>query len=144
MPGVVASEIMPGYCSLGVSAVSNAVMADALNSMSAEAFQSEFEGLTSFGTLFGEALKSVDTFACTAVTCVVIAVLYLVLLRFLVGTCVWMALFSVLVLFFLGGGFLVARSSQCQGASLFDTGFQLAVATTVCSQFDHQCGQFSR
>ena len=34
---------------------------------SLEAFQTEFEGLTSFGTLFGEALKTADTFACVAV-----------------------------------------------------------------------------
>ena len=32
-----------------------------------KAFQTEFEGLTSFGTLFGEALKTADTFACVAV-----------------------------------------------------------------------------
>jgi len=131
MPGVEFSEIMPGYCSLEVSELVDGVMAEALESMSADAFQTEFEGLTSFGTLFGEALKTADTFACVAVTCVVIALLYMVLLRFLVGTCVWLALFAVLVLFLFGGGLLIARSSQCQGAELFDTGFQMAVATTT-------------
>jgi len=130
MPGVEFSELMPGYCSLGVSAVVDTAMADALDSMSAEAFQTEFESLTSFGTLFGDALKTADTFGCVAVTCLIIAFIYLILLRFLVGTCVWTALFAVLVLFLLGGGLLIARSSQCQGAELFDTGYQMAVATT--------------
>lgn len=32
-----------------------------------QAFQTEFESLTSFGTLFGDALKTADTFGCVAV-----------------------------------------------------------------------------
>eukprot|EP00913_Durusdinium_trenchii_P032230 g30178.t1 len=71
MPGAEFTELVPGYCSLGVTgAVSTqlgSVMSDALGSMSSEAFQSELAEFQNFGTLFGDAIKTADTFALVAV-----------------------------------------------------------------------------
>lgn len=138
MPGAEFTELVPGYCSLGVTgAVSTqlgSVMSDALGSMSSEAFQSELAEFQNFGTLFGDAIKTADTFALVAVCCILIAFVYMVLLRFLVGTCVWTALFSVLLIFLLGGGLLFARSSQCQGSELFQTGYQIAINSATYLQ----------
>ncbi|CAJ1426275.1 unnamed protein product [Effrenium voratum] len=138
MPGVKFSETVPGYCSFGMTEVVTkqlgSAMSEAFGSISTEAFQNQLADFQNFGTLFGEAIKTADTFALTAVSCLIIAFVYLILLRFLLGTCVWTALLAVLVLLLFGGGLLFARASQCQGAELFDTGFQMVVATATYVQ----------
>ena len=55
---------------LGVTAQVSGMMGDAmstaLSSMSTEAFQSELADFQNFGTLFGDAIKTADTFALVA------------------------------------------------------------------------------
>jgi hypothetical protein len=60
-----------------------------------------------------------------------VGLVFLVLLRFLVGICVWIAVSCTVLMFFIGGSFLFVLSGQCEGSSLFDTGKQTAVAIVV-------------
>eukprot|EP00928_Gymnodinium_smaydae_P053829 TRINITY_DN3773_c0_g1_i2.p1 TRINITY_DN3773_c0_g1~~TRINITY_DN3773_c0_g1_i2.p1 ORF type:complete len:854 (+),score=131.49 TRINITY_DN3773_c0_g1_i2:355-2916(+) len=125
MPGVAFEEITPGseYCTFKMSAevvaaVSGAV-ADAFSSVGGTAF-TEGAGET-FGKWAGDFQRSVDTLIVVALLSFVVGLVFLVLLRFFVGVCVWLAVFSTVLIFFFGGSFLFALSAQCNGASLWDT-----------------------
>ncbi|CAE7381937.1 slc44a2 [Symbiodinium natans] len=138
MPGVQLTAGMPGHCSLGLTGAVQeqlgAALSDAFGSVGSEAFQKEFASFQNFGSLFGEAFKTGDTFVTTAVSCLIIGFAYILLLRFLVGICVWTALFAMLLLFALGGGVVYASSSQCQGTDLLDTSYEMAVAAATSIQ----------
>lgn len=138
MPGVELTEGMPGHCSLGLTTTAQeqlgAALSDAFGSLGSQAFQEELASFQTFGSLFGEAFKTGDTFATTAVSCLIIGFVYIILLRFLVGVCVWTALFAMLLLFALGGGVVYASSSQCQGTDLLDTSYEMAMAAATSIQ----------
>merc|ERR1719195_258758 len=110
---------------------------DAVGSAASSAFQSlagtSFSdiGDESFGTMMGDFEKSIDSFVIVALLSFVIRLIFLVILRFSIGCCVWFALILTFVLFLVGGGIAFVRSGQCEGAGLFDTGSQVAVAVTV-------------
>jgi len=84
-----------------------------------------------FGDWVGDFQESIDSFVAVAFLSFVIGIVYLVLLRFFIGVCVWLAVLSTIFAFFLGGGFLFVLSGQCEGAALLDTGKQTAVAIVV-------------
>jgi len=61
----------------------------------------------------------------------IIGLVFLVLLRFFVGCAVWASLMLVFLVLFLGGMAAFARSHQCVGQSLFETGASQATAVAI-------------
>ncbi|CAK9082418.1 unnamed protein product [Durusdinium trenchii] len=132
-PGVEFSELYYGYCSFSMSA-------DVVNAMGTEATKVlESTGLASFqdsstetlGKWMGDFEKSLPAYILVAFLSFLVGFIFMVLLRFLIGPCVWFAVFLVLLMLAVGGALCWVRSKQCAGAGLFETGQQVAVAVTV-------------
>jgi len=85
----------------------------------------------SFGKFAGDFMNVLDTFALVSLLSFVVGLVFLVVLRFLVGLCVWIAVACTVLMFFFGGAFLFVLSGQCQGSSILETGKQTAVAIVV-------------
>eukprot|EP00931_Biecheleriopsis_adriatica_P098375 TRINITY_DN7231_c0_g2_i1.p1 TRINITY_DN7231_c0_g2~~TRINITY_DN7231_c0_g2_i1.p1 ORF type:complete len:949 (+),score=198.10 TRINITY_DN7231_c0_g2_i1:115-2961(+) len=135
-PGIQFKEASSGYCQFEMAAdVTNAIgtaAAESFVSLGGEAFQ---ENLTeTFGVWVGDFLRSIDAFILMALCCFVIGFVYMVFLRFLVGVCVWFAVFLVLIMLFLGGAACWVKSFQCAGVGLLETGRQATVAVAVTAQ----------
>lgn len=125
-PGIVPEEASAGssYCTFGMASG----VVDVLGSSAAGALQTtglntfSGSGSESFGDWAGDFQQSIDTFILTAVVSFALGLAFLVLLRFFIGVCVWIAVLCTVLAFFFGGGFLFALSGQCEGAGLLDTG----------------------
>jgi len=132
-PGMTFSTLAGDYCGFEFSAdVLNTVgqaAADTFQSLGGNAFKDM--SVETLGTWMGDWEKSIDSFVIVAVLAFIIGVIFLVILRFFVGICVWTTIFLVFFLFLIGGGIVYVRSGQCAGAGLFDSGKQLIVAVTV-------------
>ncbi|CAE8609718.1 unnamed protein product, partial [Polarella glacialis] len=68
-----------------------------------------------------------------AVCSFVIALIFMVLLRFMLGYCVWFAVWMVMLILAGAGGLSFSRGSQCQGESLLSTAQQMSSAVVVAS-----------
>jgi len=135
MPGVKFSKLAGDYCSFKMTDDVTKQIGDA----AAETFVSlggnAFSNMTSetLGTWAGAFEQSLDSFVVVSLLGFVISIIFIVLLRFCVGPCVWLALILVFMMLMVGGGIVFVRSGQCADAGLFDTGRQVAVAVTVSS-----------
>lgn len=63
----------------------------------------------------GDFQTALDAFILTALCCFLIGFIYIVLLRFFIGPCVWLAVFLVLLSLLLGGSACYIKSFQCAG-----------------------------
>jgi len=137
-PGIQLSEMTAGsdYCTFQIASDVMGALGDtaanAFESLGMEAFKGA--ATESFGSWVGDFQASLDSFIITAVLSFVIGVVFLVLLRFFIGICVWLAVVSTIFMFFVFGYFLFVRSHQCEGASLLDTGHQVSVAIVVAAK----------
>lgn len=129
-PGVDFEELQFDYCTFKMSSdVMNAVGDSAAKTFEDLGANSIVDGMSdSIGTGFGDLLSTLHIFALVAVCSMVIGLIFIVVLRFFVKICVWCSIFSVLAGFVLAGGLLFVRSSQCNGAGLFDSGEQMGNA----------------
>jgi len=131
MPGVEFQSTSLNYCSFKMSTD----VISAVGDTAASAFESlglqSFTESESFGNLMGEFERSLDAFIIVAFVCFIIGFIYIVLLRFLIGPCVWCAVLLVQLSLILGGAACYIKSFQCAGVSIFETGTQVAVAVTV-------------
>eukprot|EP00928_Gymnodinium_smaydae_P087023 TRINITY_DN71386_c0_g1_i1.p1 TRINITY_DN71386_c0_g1~~TRINITY_DN71386_c0_g1_i1.p1 ORF type:complete len:959 (-),score=180.30 TRINITY_DN71386_c0_g1_i1:83-2959(-) len=88
-----------------------------------QATQAAMEGASEdFGDLVGDFMVTIDCFFVTAIFAFVVGLVFLILLRFIVGIVVWGSLAGVLALFVVGGFMLALKSGQCKGISLSQTG----------------------
>eukprot|EP00428_Durinskia_dybowskii_P011728 CAMPEP_0170225016 /NCGR_PEP_ID=MMETSP0116_2-20130129/12214_1 /TAXON_ID=400756 /ORGANISM="Durinskia baltica, Strain CSIRO CS-38" /LENGTH=978 /DNA_ID=CAMNT_0010475731 /DNA_START=21 /DNA_END=2957 /DNA_ORIENTATION=+ len=101
-------------------------LAGAMSGVGADAVASA--STESFGDMVGGLQAALDTFIIVGVLSFVIGLVFLVLLRFFIGVCVWLAILFTIFMFGVGGGVLFVRSGQCKGAGLLDTGRQNAAA----------------
>eukprot|EP00445_Apocalathium_hangoei_P011186 CAMPEP_0203874924 /NCGR_PEP_ID=MMETSP0359-20131031/20538_1 /ASSEMBLY_ACC=CAM_ASM_000338 /TAXON_ID=268821 /ORGANISM="Scrippsiella Hangoei, Strain SHTV-5" /LENGTH=1007 /DNA_ID=CAMNT_0050793713 /DNA_START=65 /DNA_END=3089 /DNA_ORIENTATION=- len=135
MPGMEFSEVTSGsgYCTFEMAAA----VIDAVGDVASAAFASlggsaiKAGASEEFGKWVGDFQKSIDTFIIVSVLSFVVGLVFLVVLRFTIGICVWIAVSLTVLLFFFGGSFLFVLSGQCQGSSVFETGQQVAVAVAV-------------
>jgi len=124
------------YCSFGMA---NEVK-DALGHAAAGVFETlgvaSFKSAASesFGKWVGDFQASIDTFILVALISFAMGLIFLVLLRFFIGCCVWLSILFTIVMFFAGGFFFYVLSGQCEGAGLLDSGRQTAVAIAVAGQ----------
>ncbi|CAE8725909.1 unnamed protein product, partial [Polarella glacialis] len=77
---------------------------------------------------------TLDAFCVVAFLSFVVSLVFMVLLRFLIGTVVWASLFLVFAFLVIGGGILYVRSYQCAGSGLVQTGLSTGVAVAVVVQ----------
>eukprot|EP00440_Ansanella_granifera_P074474 gb/GFBE01080819.1/.p1 GENE.gb/GFBE01080819.1/~~gb/GFBE01080819.1/.p1 ORF type:complete len:941 (+),score=238.72 gb/GFBE01080819.1/:1-2823(+) len=135
-PGVEFGDMGNGYCSFSMAEdVVNSVgktAADTFVSIGGNSFQEGYA--ESLGQLFGDFLTTIDAFILVSLCTFIIGFVFLILLRFFIGICVWLAVFLALVLIFLGGAFCFVKSYQCAGASLLDTGTQITTSVAVSAQ----------
>lgn len=134
MPGVEFNAEPLNYCSFKmssdvISAIGSGAASTLENLGSAVFTESE-----TFGKLVGDFERAIDAFLLTAFCCFIIGFIYIVLLRFLIGPCVWCAVLLVQLSLILGGAACYIKSFQCAGSSIFETGQQVAVAVTVTVQ----------
>jgi len=135
MPGMTLKEVSSGsdYCTFEVAAEVVAAVGDA----AAQVFESmgfnaigEAAG-ESFGKWAGDFQASLDTFIIVSVLSFAVGLAFLVLLRFFIGVCVWIAVACTIVFFFFAGFFTFVLSGQCEGVGLLDTSKQVSVAIVV-------------
>jgi hypothetical protein len=133
-PGVSFSQLSTSnYCTIEMAAE----VVDALGSSAAQALQglgmSDFADVSpdSFGDWVGDFQLILDSFVVTVVLSFVIGILFLVLLRWFLGICIWLAILVTLCIIILAGGVAMVKSYQCAGAGLLETGTQSAVAVTA-------------
>lgn len=133
MPGVNFTEAPGDHClprlegsariALGASTVS------ALEDVGASSL---LDGaVDSVAGLAQEVLLHLDTLLLTMVWSFVLGLIFMVLLRFLVGCFVWSSLVLVLLAFVVGGILSYVRSDQCVGTDILESGKQMALAAAA-------------
>jgi len=133
-PGVTFSEMDLGdWCELEVGGdVASAVGSAAASTFTSLGQSSLADSATeSFGSLVGDLQQTFPATVLVCFTSFVIGFVFLILLRFFVGVCVYMALFGVLFIIALSGGLAYVYSFQCADASLLETGTQVTVAVAA-------------
>jgi hypothetical protein len=132
-PGVAFSELYGGYCGFQMSAQVVSMLGSATsNAFTSLGGQSIANASTdTFGEWCGQFFKSIDSFVLTCLVSFAVAFCYMVLLRFLVGVCVWFAVVIVLLMFLIGGAICWVKSTQCAGVGVWSTAQQTAVAVAV-------------
>jgi hypothetical protein len=134
-PGVDFVEEEYDYCSFEVSAsVVNAVgqaAADTFDQLGANDISEAAS--SNFGTAMGDIMATLDALIVVGICSMVIGLLFLVVMRFIVGVVVWCSLFFVFVFVTAVGAFLWLRSTQCKGAGLFETGTQATTAVAIAA-----------
>lgn len=143
-PGVEFSDSPNGFCTFKMSSdVINqvgGVAASAFEGLGADKFTSN--AVETFGQWLGDLEKTIDVFGITSICAFVIGIIFLVLLRFCVGTVVWTSLLIVWLIFLGGGALAFVRSGQCNGTSLLESG-QQASRQIVVSAGNAVQNQFS-
>lgn len=136
MPGVALDELTNGYCSFKLATE----VVDVVGQSAADAMQNAGLGdlaahtQETFGEWFGALQESVDVLCITCVIAFVLGLVFLVLLRFLLGWVVWTSILLIFLLLLASGSLCYVRSSQCAGTSLLDSGKQQAVAIATVTQ----------
>jgi hypothetical protein len=138
MPGMDYMEITEGsgYCTFKMAAAAaGAVGEAAAGAMASIGMGNLAEGSTDgIGEMMGNLLASLDTIIVVAVLTFAIGLVFLVILRFTVGLCVWIAVILTCLMFPLSGALAYVKSGQCQGATLFESGAQVSSAVAVAAQ----------
>jgi len=134
-PGVDFAEVTNGYCTfkmaLDVTAAIGSSAAAAFESLGGNSISSA--STEQIGTWVGDFNRSIDTFIIVGLCSFVVGMVYLLVLRFTVRICVWLAIVLIFLGLLLGGFLAFARSGQCSGDSLLSTGTAVVVqsGTTV-------------
>jgi hypothetical protein len=125
-PGVDFQEASLKYCTLQISADVVASIGDTLSGILRSEALTDFSNTAteSFGEQWGAFQNSIPAFLLTCLSSFVIGVLFLVLVRFFAGVCVWISIAMVAVIICMFAFVCYTKSIQCAGASLFDTGSQ--------------------
>jgi len=134
-PGVQYTELQGSslYCTFDfagevVDAIGD-VAASALESIGVTSITSA--GVTELGKMAGDFLSAIDAFIIVSVLAFIIGIVFLVVLRFTIGICVWIAIVISILMFILGGAFIFTLSIQCSDAGLLETGIQTSVAIAI-------------
>lgn len=138
MPGIAFGNQPGGYCSVDISSdVTQALgsaATEAFGGLVNQAFSNDTQAIEGLGEAMGELGRILDTIAIVCLSSFVIGLVYMLLLRFFVGICVWFAIFMIFVIFILSGAATWTRAHQCKGTSLFDTGIQATVSVAVYAE----------
>lgn len=136
MPGVQFTELGPGYCSLHLSSQ----VVDEVGDLASDAFESlggtalSDNASESFGKFAGDFQQTLDTFFIVSILSFVFGLIFLVVLRYTVKICVWLAIILTVLLFAFGGALLLVFSGQCRGLTIFESSRQVVVAVFVKSK----------
>lgn len=135
-PGITFSSMPANYCGFQMSAaVTNAIGSGASSVYSSLGGASVVANTKKeFGSWLGDFIRSIDTFVIVCALSIVIGIVFMVVLRFTVGICVWLSILILILIFFFGGAVVWVRSFQCAGADILSTGTQAAVAVAVTAQ----------
>lgn len=116
-PGATFSDA-PGtdYCQPEVTGDVADVLGDALDGIGVTDLTDS--ATETFGSMVGDMWESWDVLLLVCIYAFIFGLVFLLLLRFFVGVCVWSALLFVIVLFGVGGCVAYVRSIQCSGESL--------------------------
>lgn len=121
-PGIAFKEGSLGNCipkvDSGIAAMIGEGFADALTGAGEQALRL----LDANSGVFGELMSTMYAFCVVFFFSFVIGLVFLVLLRFLMGCVVWFSVFLVTFAFAFGGLVVYIRSFQCMGAGLLETG----------------------
>lgn len=136
MPGVGLDELTGGYCSFKLATeVVSAVGETAADAMqNAGIVDITANSQETFGEWIGALQETVDVLCITCFVAFVCGLVFLVLLRFLLGWVVWTSILLIFVLLLASGSLCYVRSGQCAGTSLFDSGKQQATAVATVAQ----------
>jgi hypothetical protein len=134
-PGVDFNDESYDYCSFKASSSVVGAVGQAAADTFAELGNSDYSEAVSesFGTAMGDIMATMDALIVVGLCSLVIGLVFLVVMRFIVGIVVWCSLFFVLLAFLAFGAFFWIRSAQCKGAGLFDTGKQIGQSVTLAA-----------
>lgn len=132
-PGVEFNEIEAGYCGFKMSKE----VIESVGGAAAQTFEElglndlQTNAVAQVNNATGDLLESWDALLVVGIIAMIIGLIFIVCLRFFTGCIVWCSLFGVILFFGLAGLVLYIRSSQCVGASLFDSGKQMGTAVVL-------------
>lgn len=132
MPGMAFESLYGDYCTMDISSdvtqVLGSAATEAFDGVVNQVFSDDTQAMEGLGEAMGEMGRILDTIALVCFSSFVLGLVYMVLLRFLVGFCVWFAILMIWVILILSGGAAWIRAHQCTGTSFLDTGTQTAIA----------------
>jgi len=133
MPGVDLADLHGGYCQFSLTAGA----LDAVGGAAGQALEAsgmfEIRNATSssLGTALGDIQSTLSVLVIVCFIAVVVGMVYLVFFRFFIGVMIWFAIFLMLLLLIAGGAFCIVKSTQCEGATLLESGQQMGVAVAI-------------
>lgn len=132
MPGVEFTKVTDFHCTFAMgAAVVDAVGAVAANAIEGNAVSNFASSSTeSFGEWVGEIEACILGIIVTCFCSFVIGLVFLILLRFFIGVCVYSSIGLVFLMFLAGGALCFVRSGQCNGTGLLESGKQTASAAS--------------
>jgi len=127
-PGTVFAEVAgSGFCAMGTALNASQGLSDLAERLPADEAVGRVR--ESLGSAVGHIMETMDVLAIVCVLALTISLVYLVALRFFVPCAVWSALIVVFLGFLAGGAMVYVRSSQCFGASFFDSSMNYGAYT---------------
>jgi hypothetical protein len=140
-PGIEFEEAALNYCTLKVAAEVVQSLGETLSGILESEALTDFSNSAteSLGEQWGSFQNSIPAFILTCVSAFVIGMLFLVLIRFFAGICVWLSILVITLIICSFAFLCYIKSIQCAGASLLDTGKQtttqvVTYASTTASQ----------
>jgi hypothetical protein len=135
-PGVTGLLLYGGFCQ---PKMSGSAM-DQVGAGASEALQGVADSAVAanatetFGTWMGAIQDTIGAIIISGVIGFVIGFIFLILLRFLISCMVYCSIVLMFVILMFAGGFSYVRSSQCKGASFFESGQAQAQSATASAQ----------
>mmetsp|Transcript_371 Transcript_371/g.1271 ORF Transcript_371/g.1271 Transcript_371/m.1271 type:complete len:934 (+) Transcript_371:88-2889(+) len=140
-PGVEFDEMDLGHCEFKMTQdVISVIGSSAAGVLEEDGVRAVREDMgATLGDAVGDFTDTLDAFAVTALCGFLLGLVFLVLLRFCVGFCVWFSILVVFLLILAAGLLAWLRSGQCAGAGLFDSGKEAsqAIASAAESAIDN-------
>lgn len=132
-PGVNFTETVGDYCAPQLSEdVISALGIDAVVALDSQSLNAMNEGATAtVGDLVGEVIASMDALVMVCFFSFMIGIVFLALVRLFIGCFIWFILVAIFFIGIFSGGAMYARSGQCSGASLMDSGKTSMVAVSM-------------
>lgn len=143
VPGLQPNNQGYGYCDFNLgSSVKNSLGSAASNAYSALGGNAiKTSGEQYFGQWVGDFVRTIDTYAVVAAVAFVTGLVFMIMLRFTVGFCVYIALLLGLALFIFVGAGCFIRSGQCANQSFSSSASSQLSAVTVATQSSVVNGQ---
>mmetsp|Transcript_73337 Transcript_73337/g.203492 ORF Transcript_73337/g.203492 Transcript_73337/m.203492 type:complete len:952 (-) Transcript_73337:88-2943(-) len=134
-PGIRFTELETRHCMFTLSDEVTAIVSDAATTALQGAEKVTTFAQEGLGAAVGDIISTLDCFFIVSVFAFIVGLIFLVMLRFVVGCVVWSSLVLVFLFLLIGGSMAYVRSSQCAGSTLSSTTQAGVSSVAVAAQF---------